>query len=508
VSGTGRGFGSALLQKHKRYAQCRETDRQKDDYMIKQIGLWTLIINVQLLFAQTSPNEFMTKEAAHQDISILKTSIFEIHPSTFRYTSKREFNDEFSRATNKVTDSIKIIEFANLIVPIISKIHCGHTFPLISYINATTKAIPFDVKVINDRLFVLGNYSLQNEPKPGSELIEINGITTTNLLNNLRDKEIGDGFVVTTKDRKIERFFKWYFAMYFNQPDSFRIKFKLGENSEIRVATLASLKDSEIEKNRGVQDKLKPLDFRIDKANDLAVLRIGSFMANQVKKKHKQNFKKIVKSAFTEIEKKKIGNLVIDIRDNTGGMAFAPPFLYSYLGTKDFKFKSKLLFRHGYRFSNPKCLNRSKTNDWFNRKLMKRINDTTYEWTLHNNTRKLYSIKKNVFKGQLFVLQNGMTASGAAEFATLVHHNHRGTIVGEESGGDYNGINGYDRTYLRLPNSKIGVLIAGYKSIMPWDEKQYFGHGVPVDYEVHSQITDLVNGQDAELDFVYKLIKK
>ncbi len=43
---------------------------------------------------------------------------------------------------------------------------------------------------------------------------------------------------------------------------------------------------------------------------------------------------------------------------------------------------------------------------------------------------------------------------------------------------------------------------------MPWDEKQYIGHGVPVDYEVHSQIIDLLNGQDAELEFVYKLIKK
>jgi hypothetical protein len=475
--------------------------------MIKKIGLLTLVINVQLLFAQTNPDEFITKKAALQDISILKTSIFEIHPSTFRYTSKGEFNDEFTRATNRVADSIKIIEFANLIVPIISKIRCGHTFSLISYINSTTKAIPVDVKIIDDKLFVLSNLSLQTEPKPGSELIEINGIALTNLLTNLRTKEVADGFVSTTKDRNIERFFKWYFAMYFNQPDSFRIKFRSGESSEIKVATLASLKDSEIERNRGTQNKLKPLDFRIDKVNDLAVLRISSFMTNQIKKNHKQNFKKIVKRAFAEIKEKKIENLVIDIRDNTGGMAFATPFLYTYLGTKDFKFKSKLVFHHGYRFSNPEYLNRSKFNDWFNRHFMRKINDTTYEWTLHNNTRKLYAIKKNAFKGQLFVLQNGMTASGAAEFATLVHYNHRGTIVGEESGGDYNGINGYDRTYLRLPNSKIGVTIAGYRSIMPWDEKQYFGHGVPVDYEVHSQITDLVNGQDAELDFVYKLIK-
>jgi hypothetical protein len=272
--------------------------------MIKQIGLLTLVINVQLLFAQTNPDEFITKKAALQDISILKTSIFEIHPSTFRYTSKVEFNDEFTRATNRVADSIKIIEFANLIVPIISKIRCGHTFPLISYINSTTKTIPVDVKIIDDKLFVLSNLSLQTEPKPGSELIEINGIALTNLLTNLRTKEVADGFVSTTKDRNIERFFKWYFAMYFNQPDSFRIKFRSGESSEIKVATLASLKDSEIERNRGTQNKLKPLDFRIDKVNDLAVLRISSFMTNQIKKNHKQNFKKIVKRAFAEIKEK------------------------------------------------------------------------------------------------------------------------------------------------------------------------------------------------------------
>jgi C-terminal processing protease CtpA/Prc len=204
----------------------------------------------------------------------------------------------------------------------------------------------------------------------------------------------------------------------------------------------------------------------------------------------------------------RIDNLIIDIRDNTGGMAFVPPFLYTYIGMKDFKFKEQLVFRHGYRFSNDEYLNRSKLNDWFNRKLMRKVNDTTYAWTLHNNTRKTYRVKKNSFKGQVYVLVNGMTASGAAEFATLVHHNKRGILVGEESGGDYNGINGYDRTYLQLPNSKIGVMIAGYRSVMPWDEIRFFGHGVPVDYTIHPDINDLVKGRDTELEFVYKLIRR
>ncbi len=475
--------------------------------MIGRIVLLAFLCNSHLLFCQSNPNEFISKKAALQDIAILKTAIFEIHPSTFRYTSRLEFQNEFTNASNQIPDSIRVIDFANLIVPVVAKIHCGHTFPLIPYINSSTKAIPLDVTIIDNRLFVLGNYNSQSEPKAGAEIVEINGIPTTTLLNDLRSKETGDGYVVTTKDRKIEKFFKWKYATFYNQPDSFVIKFRHVENSEISTATLPPLTDAAIEKNRGLQQKQKPYSFRIDKENDVAILRISSFMAKQIKKRDKQSLNKTLKSAFREIKEKKINNLVIDIRDNTGGMAYVPPYLYTYLSTKGFKFKDKLLFRHGYRFKNAEDLHRSKANDWFNRLLMKKINDTTYEWTLHDNTRKTYRIKKNAFKGQLFVLQNGMTASGAAEFATLVHHNHRGMIVGEESGGDYNGINGYDRTYLRLPNSKIGVVIAGFRSIMPWDEKKYYGHGVPVDYEVHSQISDLLNGRDAELDFVYKYLK-
>lgn len=269
---------------------------------------------------------------------------------------------------------------------------------------------------------------------------------------------------------------------------------------------MPSLTDQKIESNRPKVRKVKPLNFRIEKEKDFGVLRISSFMANQIRRKHKQNLKRFVKDAFNEIRKNSIGNLVIDIRDNTGGMAFVPPFLYSYLGNSDFKFKKKLVFRHGYKFNHPEYLNRSKINDWFNRKLMSKVNDTTYEWTLHRNTKKTYRINKKVFNGQLFVLMNGMTASGATEFATLVHYNRRGVFIGEESGGDYNGINGYDRTYLQLPNSKIGVLIAGYRSIMPWDEKQFYGHGVPVDHEVHSGISDLLNEHDVELEYALNLI--
>jgi hypothetical protein len=476
--------------------------------MKKALVMAILFSQVLLVFAQSDPATLLSRSAAIEDIMILKTSLYEIHPSIFRYTSKVEFDRKFNTIINSINDSLTLREFAGWVSPVVASIRCGHTYPIIPYINSNTKAIPFDIRIIDNKIYVIKNLSNNETPAPGAELLAINDISADSLLEILRAKEVTDGFVTTTKDRKIERFFKWQYATYIGEPDSFKICFKNHLGSTIYNMRLASLTDSQIEKNRAHSKEIKPIHFEIDNERNVAVLRIKSFMAKQIRKRNHQNLKKIVRDAFKKMKEKEIKHLIVDIRDNTGGMAFVPPFLYTYLGKDDFKFKEQLVFKHGYRFHHEQHLNRSKFNDWFNRKLMRTVDDSTFEWTLHNNTMKTYHIKKNAFKGKVYVLINGMTASGATEFASLVHHNKRGVFIGEESGGDYNGINGYDRTYLQLPNSKIGVLIAGYRSVMPWTENIFFGHGIPADYTVHPDIQDLINDRDTEMQFVYKLIER
>lgn len=100
-----------------------------------------------------------------------------------------------------------------------------------------------------------------------------------------------------------------------------------------------------------------------------------------------------------------------------------------------------------------------------------------------------------------------MTASAGAEFASLASAHGIATIVGEETGGDYNGVNGFDRTNLELPHSKIGVLIAGWRSVMAWEQNAIIGHGVVPNYEVQPTMEDLLNEQDTEMQFTYDLIK-
>src|SRR5205814_2748455 len=128
-----------------------------------------------------------------------------------------------------------------------------------------------------------------------------------------------------------------------------------------------------------------------------------------------------------------------------------------------------------------------------NSKLDKKINDTTFEWRHHKVTRKTFRMKRNPYRGNIYVLINGMTASAGAEFASILRAHKKGIFIGEETGGDYNGVNGFDRTFLRLPNSKIGVSIAGWRSVMAWTPSRNIGHGVLPDYEVQPTLEDLIS---------------
>jgi hypothetical protein len=450
------------------------------------------------------------KEQALEDLKILQCSLEEIHPNIYRYTSKSDFVKVYKNVREQIVDSITVKQFYNLVAPIIAMVRCGHTFAIVSLVDDKRGLLPLDVKILDGKLFVLRNLSSNNGLPSGSELLTINGMSTTDLINDLRNKQNADGYGMNFKDRIIERDFRWKFATFINQPDSFKIEFKHYKTGERKRLTIAAQSNYSITQ-RLIQMNLpnpKPLDFSIDTKNNVAILRLGSFMAKSIKKQSGLSLRRTIKKAFRKLVNSKIDNLIIDLRGNTGGKVFATPLLFSYLADDDFKVADKIIFRHGYIFSHAEYLNRNKLNDWVNSALDKKINDSTYEWTHHRITKKTFKVKRNPYRGKVYIITNGMTASAGAEFACILRAHKKGIFIGEETGGDYNGVNGFDRTYVQLPNSGIGVLIAGWRSIMAWEQSKNIGHGVLPDYEVHPTLEDLLTGQDTEMKFAYDLINK
>ena len=103
---------------------------------------------------------------------------------------------------------------------------------------------------------------------------------------------------------------------------------------------------------------------------------------------------------------------------------------------------------------------------------------------------------------------DGGTQSAGAAFAALCHHNKRAIFIGEEPAGAYNGGNAGMSMVLKLPNTKIRVLIPLRKMVNGFSDYPYKGRGVIPDYHVTPTIEDIINGIDTEMEFTLKLIEK
>ncbi|WP_346924705.1 S41 family peptidase, partial [uncultured Arthrobacter sp.] len=112
---------------------------------------------------------------------------------------------------------------------------------------------------------------------------------------------------------------------------------------------------------------------------------------------------------------------------------------------------------------------------------------------------------ENNFRGETFVIADAANASATFSFLKFVKANRLARIVGEESGGNLQGINGGNYYFLNLPNSKIEVDVPVYFFAPLAPQKD---SAVVPDFRVQPTARDIAAGIDAELNFILKMIKR
>ena len=113
------------------------------------------------------------------------------------------------------------------------------------------------------------------------------------------------------------------------------------------------------------------------------------------------------------------------------------------------------------------------------------------------------------FTGTVYILTDGRNYSASTDFTSIASQLDNVFIVGEETGGEYRSYISGAMFGLVLPNSKIGVKVATWKSILAIDENpSNHGRGVMPDYPVSVSMEDFIRGTDAAKDFAFDLITK
>ena len=109
--------------------------------------------------------------------------------------------------------------------------------------------------------------------------------------------------------------------------------------------------------------------------------------------------------------------------------------------------------------------------------------------------------KDYFFSGKIYLLVNGGTFSAASLLASRMSSLPNVEIVGEETGGDYNGTVAGILPVYTLPNSKIKWRL-GLMHIKTINQRSLKGRGVMPDKSLQPTVSDIILKKDTVLDWV------
>jgi len=435
------------------------------------------------LLTSASVAQTYTNGQVKEDLQYLIGSIEEFVPALYRYNP--DFKEKADAIVRAVENDMSVLAYFSSVSKIVSLANEGH-FNLgdwtdvahKGFVDNTYKYMPLSVKVIGDRMFVWINSANSEELQRGDEILSINGRASADIIASMLPYIPSDGHIETYQLKSLTMGFPWMYYLYVEQPEAFAIEYKRqGKRSTVTIEALTregwmanyqQRKPAATEEATGVQEV-----YEWEIKESLAVLKLKDFSRSLVEK-YDLEASKLYKEIFGQLQTAQVSNLIIDLRDNTGGRNEFADDLIPFI----MKEAEKGLFK------------------------------TTESWKGKKKDYSLPKIDKLAFKGNIYALVNGRTYSAGAEVARYLKEYGKAVIIGEETGTRYEGFAAGSTQSIVLPNSDIRIGIPRYHlGFPPSSSQKTSNRGLLPDHEVSYTIEDLMNEKDLEMEVALGLIK-
>ena len=453
-----------------------------------------------------------------EDLTVLKKVLEADHPSLYWYTPKDSVDFYFNQTFKSITDSLTEFQFRNKVAWFISTLKCGHTSVRSSETYSDYAALrrpprfPLLIKTWADSLIFLGSLNRQDTlMKRGAVITSIENKSTGYLLDSMFKFISTDGDGNNFKSQAISFNFPLYYSFAFPLKDSFAISYlDSGEQKQIYVRINKPIIDTSKKKKLPVLEQPKPSRRQIrqmillskrrlelDSANDLAYMRLSTFSGGRLRSFFRQGFR--------ELEENKISNLVIDLRENSGGNINMSTLLTRYLKDKPFH-TADTVVAVKRPFSNTQYITPSFPYQLAMRFATVKKDDGRYHFRqLEKHAFKPF--KNHHYNYPVYIIQGGYTFSAAAMFVLQLKGQENVTIVGEQTGGGNYGTSAVHLPDIILPNSKVRVVLPLYRLVFNSTQAKN-GQGIMPDILVPPSSVDIKNGIDPKLQKVKELIEE
>ncbi|MEP7318682.1 MAG: S41 family peptidase [Panacibacter sp.] len=463
-----------------------------------------------------NPSTKLPPEAVKEDFAILRKTLEANHPSLYWYTSKDSIDIYYNQAFSAMSDSLTETQFKNKTAWFISKIRCGHTSVRPSKVYAAysathrNKQFPLYLKVWGDTIAVIGNLNRGDSMlKRGTIIKGVEGFNNRVLLDSMFQFISTDGYGDNFKNQVISFNFPLYYSYAFPIKDSFAISYidSVGNTQQLFVKAYKPVKDTTKPTGKPMpgpsHEEIKKIELlskrslNYDTSGNLAYMRLATFSGGRLR-----NF---FKKSFEELKQKKIPNLVIDLRENSGGSIGTAANFSRYLKNSHFHVAdTAAAVNRSLTYGNyihPMFLYRIAMRLTTRKKADGKFHFTALEQHLYKPYQNLH------YNGNVYVLQGGYTFSAAAMFILGVKGQSNVTIVGEETGGGNYGTSAVHLPAIILPNSGIQITLPLYR-LVPDRSQIHNGRGIQPDVLVEPSTEYIRKGVDHKMEVIKELIKE
>jgi len=522
--------------------------------MIKR--LFQIIFITTLLLSCSSVEKYNASIAEKHSLKELKEDVdyaYEklkrLHPNLYQYISKEDLEANFNQLKAELNTPLSSIEFYTKLAPVIASIGQGHTRVFSPHKRQTKKEkkkfgrrkFPFRTlrfTTIQDKIFIDKAFASDSLLLRGTELLKIEGEDVQKLATAYQKLLTGDGYTTNFEPEIARKRIGDYYYYTHQLKDSIQLSFKYKDSVFTKYIYAFPKKKNEAKaKKKSDKEKKKKLtktarklakkkkraredwewNHGYDKFTKESVRNFefldavnGKVAYLKIRGFHKGSYEEFYDEVFKKIDSSKVDNLVIDLRDNTGGRLAEIAYINSYLTTKEAPYvlpakMTRANNRFYPYFHSQSVLHKSlayllfpvlKTYQLIK---VKKVNGEPHFHFKYSKPRKPKETYN--YKGNLYVLTNAISFSASAVFSSVLKATKRAVLVGDETGGAFNSTVAGGFADVILPNSKEILKIGLMLLETPYKETPD-GYGVKPDKYIPTTTLE----KDEQLEWVLEQV--
>ena len=506
----------------------------------KNCSFFILII-LQFITFQSLKSQVDTLNIYQKDFIYLCQLLEDSHPNIYENFPKDKFEikkkkllKEFANTKNKAEYSIKLQKF-------VSNIKDAHTKIQFTLLNSFL--YPIRIRSIKDTLFISNIDKSLPSNWLGAKIINFNNIPKDTVINKAK-KYFSCDNNICYMNNIVYYLYNYKFLKQLGIIDtSSELKLSIttlkNKNEEITIPHIEKYKLRKIKKVKNLTGYTNRLfHYKILKDKSICYFHYQECYDLQFLKFDKKNYKPLyhlfyvawwlrggnfsnfLKKMFKEIEKKNIDNLIVDLRDNSGGSSILNEQFIEYITSSE-KIKD---YSEGLKLSNLL----KKTHPAYFDKVVSRYKkiyhcdsikfpiylsvespvliDTFSDSNYLRDINSPFYMKepKKKFKGHIYILTGSNTFSSAAMLAIKLRDNNLVTIVGTPMGQKPTQFGQF--LNFRLPLTGVRGHVSSKKLYLPDRSKNNETTLYP-DIEIWNTINNEINGRDIVFEKLLEMIK-